>query len=64
MSNEIKYFKIINFFIALSFNIIFDINNNLKLKNHKILLQKIKKYENQIIITQNTIKEFHKINLL
>ncbi len=62
MSNEIKYFKIINFFIALSFNIIFDINNNLKLKNHKILLQKIKKYENQIIITQNTIKEFHKIN--
>ena len=62
MSKKIKYFKIINFFITLSFNIILDINNNLKIKNHRILLQKIKKYENQIIITENTIKEFHKIN--
>lgn len=62
MSKKIKYFKIINFFIILSFNNIFDINNNLKIKNHVILLQKIKKYENQIIITENTIKEFHKIN--
>jgi glycosyltransferase involved in cell wall biosynthesis len=38
------------------------IQNNLKIKYNRTLLQKIKKYENQINITEKMIKEFRNIN--
>jgi glycosyltransferase involved in cell wall biosynthesis len=38
------------------------IKNNLKIKYNRTLLQKIKKYENQINITEKIIKEFRNIN--
>ena len=57
-----KLLKLINLIIILSFNIIFYIRNNLKIKNRRNLLQKIKKYELKINITENNISEFRRIN--
>ena len=50
------------FLLILLFNIILDIKNSETKKNCRFLLQKIKKYERQINITENIIKDFRNIN--
>ena len=60
---EIIYiFKIINFIIIFIFITCLYLNNNSTIKYRKNLFLKIKKYERNITITENIIKEFRHIN--
>ena len=57
-----KKFKIINFIIILIFNFTFYLSNSITKEYRRNLLLKIKQYQENITITEKTIKEFHNIN--
>lgn len=58
----ITLLKIINLFIIILFFTFYYIIYVLKMKNYNILIQKIKNFENNNIITDYNIKEFRTIN--